>query len=96
LTTAVIFIPAGQLELYASTCLAYCTTKDYEFGGFVHDWRGVIDVLHNGLATVVIVARLSHIDPTWEPRVEVASGATSDKYDNSRSPSLRRRRPNRI
>lgn len=95
-TSAVIFIPAGQLDLYASTCSNYCLAKGYHVASLVHDWRGVIDVLQSGRATVIVVARLDHIDPTWEPRVEVAASAVVDKHDNSRSPSLRQRRPHRL
>lgn len=97
MTTAVIFVPNGQYELYASLCLNYCVAKGYEIGGVIQgDWEAVVRTISAGIATVVVVARPEHINPAWEPRIEIAGTATIDQPDNDRARSMRRRRPRPI
>lgn len=72
--SAVIFVPYGQGKLrYGSQCLTYCSVRGYDVVGVVvGDWSAVVDVVIRGRAGVVVVARVQHLDPNREPRVEVA------------------------
>ncbi len=97
---AVIFVPAGaDAATFTATCLDYCRARGYQVLGVVTgDGQNAFDLLREGKANVIVMARPEHRDPTWEPRVEFVTDAAPalQKHDNSRSASLRQRRPRRL
>jgi len=97
-TTAVVFVPAGQVVAYLDLCLTYCAARGYAVTGVVtSDLATAAAMLFDRLAGVLVVARLDHLvgDPcrspdSREPRVEVAGEITISRPRNELRPRPRR------
>jgi hypothetical protein len=89
---AVIFIPASDLQRWAAICLDYCAARKYELAGIVlvdqGGWEAVVDMLHRGVAQIVVVARREHLPRGRVPRIEVTAEAGQD---DPHLPATRRR-----
>jgi hypothetical protein len=77
LTTAVIFVPIDNIELYATQCYDYCIAMDYEVTGIVRgDFAAAFAMLIDHSADVLVVARPEHLDGIdvdgEVPRIEFA------------------------
>lgn len=73
MTSAIILVPAdagGNEDLLAGNCIDHCERRGYTVVTFSSDWIGALKALAAGLASVVVLARHEHFDPSWEPRVE--------------------------
>lgn len=95
---AVIFVPSDAREPHTTSCAHHCQAKGYDIVGVVAgDWGAVLDMFRDGEATVAVVADPAHIDPDWEPRVELA-GRGPMVVANDRVPAARSRtyRPRRV
>lgn len=78
LTTAVIFVPSDNIELFAMQCYQHCIAMDYEVVGLIRDdWPAAFALLLNGLADVLVAARPEHLDDIETdhitPRIEFAA-----------------------
>lgn len=79
MTSAIILVPAdvgGNEELLAGNCIDHCERRGYTVVTFASDWTGTLKALRAGLATVVVLGRREHFDPSWEPRVEFCGDET--------------------
>jgi hypothetical protein len=79
-TRALIYIPPGKMnDLQANQCLDHCLKRGYQVAGVIKgDWDAVLKALDDGLATVVVVARRTHLDPSWESQIEFVGKRTRD------------------
>lgn len=87
MTRAIILMPDGvdQHGVMAENCLDHCERRGYRVTMVAHDWEGALQALGAGLATVVVLARREHFDPSWKPRLEFVGQQTRDL----RRPELR-------
>jgi hypothetical protein len=69
-----------QHGVMAENCLAHCDRRGYTVTMVAHDWDGALQALGAGLATVVVLARREHFDPTWKPRLEFVGQQTRDLH----------------
>lgn len=95
MSTAVIYLPDNlpteQFDLHASRCYEHCRRRGYTVIGVVlGDWAGVLNMFRDGHAVVAVVAAVEHLDPTWEPRVEIAGAGTMTAVNQE--PGVFRRR----
>jgi hypothetical protein len=72
MTTAVIFVQQDRFDVSAARCLDYCAARRYEVAGLVTaDWQAALQMLADGLASVIVVSSAAQIDVVNEPRVEI-------------------------
>lgn len=104
MTIAVIFVPAiAAYATFAAACFNHCAAQGYDVLGVPvpGDWPAAANALKTGTATVLVVARPDHLDPTREPRVEIAGQpAVPVAVGRNEAPGSgtapRRRRPNQV
>jgi hypothetical protein len=71
---AIIFVLSRHLETDSATCVSYCLARGYAVAAIVRDdWGAAMKALCTFAASVVVVARLEHLDETCTPRMEVAA-----------------------
>lgn len=78
-TKAAIFLPADLPEdgLFTQQALMHIERRGYQLACMpLRDWPTVLHILRERLATVIVVARSEHLDPGFEPRVEVVGEET--------------------
>jgi hypothetical protein len=69
---AVIFVQAERFDVHAARCLDYCAAMRYDVAGLIcGDWNAALQMLKDGLATVIVVSSMSQLDPQREPRIEI-------------------------
>jgi hypothetical protein len=69
---AVIFVQPDRFDVHAARCLDYCAAMRYEVAGLIcGDWNAALQMLKDGLASVVVVSSMTQLDPHREPRIEV-------------------------
>lgn len=85
-TAAVIYLPPALTldSKFAQQCIAHLTRRGYELLTIAREWELVARLLQLGRAQVVIVARRSHINPEWTPRIEVVSEEPEDESSKQR------------
>lgn len=74
LTDAIVFVMSQHVLTDVERCIAYSLARGYNVIGVVRDnWQQAIDYLHDGTATVMVVAARNKLDPCREPRIEAAA-----------------------
>lgn len=74
MTQAVIFVLSQHLLPDVDMCISHSLCRGYEVVKIVRDnWKQALDYLHDGTASVVVVACRNRLDPAREPRVEIAA-----------------------
>jgi hypothetical protein len=69
---AVIFVQTERFDVHAARCLDYCAAMRYDVAGLIcGDWNAALQMLKDGLATVIVVSSMSQLDPQREPRIEI-------------------------
>lgn len=75
---AIIFVLSQYLLPDADRCIRHCLAHGYFVVGVVKDnWGQAMEYLHDGTATVLVVADPRHLDPNREPRIEVVAEGTA-------------------
>lgn len=91
---AVLLVPTGRgADVWLTVCADYAARHHYQVAAIASDWDGVMTVLRNEEAEVVVVARRDHLPPSRTPRLEIVTEPQSAPA----APSQRRpqRRPAR-
>ncbi|WP_433383021.1 hypothetical protein ACQPZX_20220 [Actinoplanes sp. CA-142083] len=71
-TNAVVFVQPDRFEVNAARCLDYCAVRRYAVAGLIcGDWAAALQMLKDGLASVIVVSSPAQLDPDREPRIEV-------------------------
>ena len=90
-TNAVVFVQPDRFEVNAARCLDYCAVRRYAVAGLVcGDWPAALQMLDDGLASVIIVSTPAHLEQAQgaaargESRVEIVP-----KRLNRRRPATR-------
>lgn len=73
-TEAVVFVLTQHLTPDAPRCIDYCLARGYHMKALIKDdWSKAISYITSGLATVLVVADVDHLDPGRTPRIEVVA-----------------------
>ena len=90
-TNAVVFVQQDRFEVNAARCLDYCAVRRYAVAGLISgDWPAALQMLDDGLASVIIVSTPAHLEQAQlaatrgESRVEIVP-----KRLNRRRPATR-------
>lgn len=77
---AVVFMPPGTpaAETLILQCITHVEEHGYELRSILDDWEQVVNVLHEGLAHVVVLARREHLPTERLPRIEVVGHHPGD------------------
>ena len=82
---AVIYVRPENYSASAARCLDYCAARRYNVVGLIPgDWDAAMRMLHEGVASVVVVSSAEQVDQ-GEPGVEVAPKPSSRRKAGARS-----------
>lgn len=74
MTSAIVFVLTKHLETDAGLCIDYCAARGYDLAALVRDdWAAALSALHIGVASILVVANVDHLDDSCTPRMEVAA-----------------------
>ncbi|MET0417211.1 MAG: hypothetical protein ABW022_14465 [Actinoplanes sp.] len=81
---AVVFVRPENYSVNAVRCLEYCDVRHYHVVGLVQgDRRAAMQMLDDGLASVIVVSSADQLDPAREPRIEVVPRRMARRTTNS-------------
>jgi len=93
MTSAIVFVATQYLLTDAHRCINHCIAHGYHMVGLVKDdWGKAMEYLHEGKASVLVIADPEHLDPDREPRIEIVADEEKPPAD----PTGRQIRTSRI
>ena len=86
MVNAVIYVRPENYSASAARCLDYCAARRYNVVGLIPgDWDAAMRMLHEGVASVVVVSSSEQVELQGEPGVEVAPKPSSRRKAGARS-----------